>query len=163
MASVPRMAVTLRELHATDLDRMFGWEQHPAAVAMAAFTRADPTDRGAFDRHYDRIRAHPDTMLLAIEDDGDLAGTIGSFTMEGDREVTYWVDPSRWGRGIASAALRAFLEIETTRPLCGRVAAHNLGSARVLERAGFVRVGSDAGFAAGVGREVVEHLYELAR
>ncbi|MEZ5093993.1 GNAT family N-acetyltransferase [Nocardioides sp.] len=71
--------------------------------------------------------------------------------------------PSRWGRGIASAALRAFLEIETTRPLCGRVAAHNLGSARVLERAGFVRVGSDAGFAAGAGREVVEHLYELAR
>ena len=157
------MAVTLRELEDADLDLLFGWEQDPGAVAMAAFTRADPADREAFDRHYSRIRADPDTTLLAIEDDGDFVGTIGSYTMDGDREVTYWIDPSRWGRGVASAALRMFLGVETARPLCGRVAAHNVGSARVLERAGFVRVGSDSGYAAGVGREVVEHHYELER
>ena len=57
----------------------------------------------------------------------------------------------------------AFLEVETTRPLFARVAEHNVGSARVLARAGFERIGSDSGYAAGVGREVVEHIYRLAR
>jgi RimJ/RimL family protein N-acetyltransferase len=83
--------------------------------------------------------------------------------MDGEREVTYWVDPSRWGRGLASAALEALVRIEPVRPLFGRVAEHNPGSARVLTRAGFVRVGSDSGYAEGVGREVVEHIYRLDR
>jgi RimJ/RimL family protein N-acetyltransferase len=99
--------------------------------------------------------------VLAIDADGVLAGTIGSFTMEGEREITYWIDPSRWGRGIASAALDAFARIERTRPLFARAAEHNVGSARVLARAGFVRVGTDTAHADGVGRDVVEHIYRL--
>ena len=156
------MDIRLRDLEDADFDQLFEWEQHPDAVAMAAFTRADAADREAFDRHYARIRADPETTLLAIEADGAFAGTIGSYTMDGDREVTYWVDPSRWGRGIASTALRAFLSVELVRPLFARVAAHNLGSATVLERAGFERCGAETSFADGLGREVVEHIYRLA-
>jgi RimJ/RimL family protein N-acetyltransferase len=155
------MSVTLRMVEDADLDQLFEWERDPAAVAMAAFTRADPSDRAAFDRHYERIRNDSDCMLLAIDDDGAFAGTIGSFTMEGEREITYWIDPSRWGRGIASAALDAFAQIELTRPLFARVAEHNIGSAKVLARAGFVRIGSDTAHADGVGRDVVEHIYRL--
>ena len=155
------MVVRLREIEDADLDLVFTWEQDPGAIAMAAFTRADPADRGAFDRHYERIRADPDCTLLAIEDDGVLVGTIGSFTRDGRREITYWIDPSRWGRGIASAALRDFLGVEGTRPLFAACAAHNRGSATVLERAGFLRIGSETAYAGGAGREVVELLYEL--
>jgi RimJ/RimL family protein N-acetyltransferase len=64
------------------------------------------------------------------------------------------------GRGLASAALDAFAQIELTRPLLAR-AEHNIGSARVLARAGFVRVGSETAHADGVGRDVVEHIYRL--
>lgn len=159
-ASCPK--ITLRPLEDADLDQLFEWGRNPEAVAMAAFTRADPSDRVAFDDHQERIRNDPDCTLLAIVEAGDLVGTIGSFTMEGEREVTYWIDPSRWGRGLASAALAAFLEIETARPLFGRVAVHNIGSAKVLSGAGFTQVGSDSGYAAGVGREVAEHIYRLA-
>jgi RimJ/RimL family protein N-acetyltransferase len=155
------MRVRLREFEDADLDQVFEWGRDPNAVAMAAFTRADPSDRAAFDRHYQRIRNDPDCTLLAIDDDGVLAGTIGSFTMEGEREITYWIDPSRWGRGIASAALDAFARIERTRPLFARAAEHNIGSAKVLARAGFVRVGLDTAHADGVGRDVVEHIYRL--
>jgi RimJ/RimL family protein N-acetyltransferase len=144
-----------------DLDQVFEWERDPGAVAMAAFTRADPSDRAAFDRHYERIRNDSDCTLRAIDDDGAFAGTIGSFTVEGQREVTYWIDPSRWGTGLASAALDAFARIELTRPLFARVAEHNIGSAKVLARAGFVQVGSDTAHADGVGRDVVEHIYHL--
>jgi RimJ/RimL family protein N-acetyltransferase len=81
--------------------------------------------------------------------------------MEGKREVTYWIAPARWGQGLASRALQAFLAIEQTRPLYGRVAEHNAASAKVLARAGFVEIGSDTGFARGVGAEIVERIYRL--
>lgn len=87
---------------------------------------------------------------------------IASFTIDGEREVTYWIDPSRWGRGLASAALEAFVRVEETRPLFARVAEHNIGSAKVLGRAGFVQVDSETSYADGVGRNVVEHIYRLA-
>lgn len=151
----------LRTVEDADLDRIFEWQRDPDAVAMAAFTSADPSDREAFDAHYRRILADPDCTVLAIDVDGVLVGTIGSFTMEGEREITYWIDPSRWGQGMASMALEAFLEVETTRPLFAWVAEHNIASGKVLARAGFVRIGSDSGYAAGVGREVTEYIYRL--
>ena len=157
------MAITLRTFADGDLDALFIWESDPRAVQMAAFTRADPSDRSAFDAHYERVRANPSNTLLAIDDDGEFVGTVSSFTIEGEREVSYWIAPARWGQGLASQALRAFLEIELTRPVRGRVADHNAASAKVLARAGFVEVGTDTGFAAGVGAEVVERIFRLDR
>jgi RimJ/RimL family protein N-acetyltransferase len=157
------VAIALRNLVDGDLDALFDWERDPRAVQMAAFTRADPLDRGEFDAHYERVRSDPANTLLAIEDDGELVGTVASFTMEGERNVSYWIAPSRWGQGVASRALRAFLAMEPTRPLYGRVAEHNAASAKVLARAGFVQVGSEVSFAPGVGAELVEHIYRLDR
>jgi RimJ/RimL family protein N-acetyltransferase len=154
------MAIALRKFVDGDLDALFTWESDPRAVQMAAFRRGD---RSAFDAHYERVRSNPSNTLLAIDDDGEFVGTIGSFTREGEREVTYWIAPARWGQGLASRALRAFLAIESTRPLYGRVADHNVASAKVLARAGFVEVGSETAFARGVGAEVVEHVYRLDR
>jgi RimJ/RimL family protein N-acetyltransferase len=157
------VASALRKLVHSDLDALFDWERDPRAVQMAAFTRANPFDRSEFDAHYERVRSDPANTLLAIEDDGEFVGTVASFTMEGERNVAYWIAPSRWGQGVASRALRAFLEIEPTRPLYGRVAEHNAASAKVLARAGFVQVGSEVSFAPGVGADVVEHIYRLDR
>src|SRR5690349_24646230 len=150
------MTITLRPFADSDLDPLFAWESDPRAVRMAAFTRANPSDRRAFDAHYERVRSDPSNTLLAIDDAGEFVGTVGSFTIDGEREVTYWIAPARWGQGLATAALRAFLAIETTRPLYGRVAGHNAASATVLSRAGFVEVGSETAFAPGVGAEIVE-------
>lgn len=128
---------------------------------MAAFTRSDPADRAAFDAHYRRVRSDPDTTNLAIEADGVLAGMIASFTVEGDRELTYWIDPARWGRGIASGAVEMFIRRETQRPLFARVAAHNLGSSKVLLRNGFLKIGEETSWADGVRADVLEHVYRL--
>jgi RimJ/RimL family protein N-acetyltransferase len=157
------MAITLRTLTDGDLDALFVWESDPRAVQMAAFTRTDPSDRTAFEAHYERVRANPANTLLAIDDDGEFVGTVSSFTIEGEREVSYWIAPARWGEGLASRALQAFLAIERTRPLYGRVADHNAASAKVLTRAGFVEVGSGTAFAPGVGAEVTERIYRLER
>jgi RimJ/RimL family protein N-acetyltransferase len=155
------VTITLRDLRQDDLDDLFQWESDPTAVRMAAFTRADPADRAAFDAHHQRVRSDPDNTILAIEEDGVLAGMIGSFFVEGDRELTYWIDPVRWGRGIASGAVHSFLERETHRPLFARAAAHNVGSSKVLVRNGFMKIGEETSWAAGVGEDVGEHIYRL--
>ena len=71
------MDVKLQDLEDAHLDHLFTWERDPRAVAMAAFTRADPGDRAAFDEHYQRIRDDPDCTLRAIVCAGAMAGVIG--------------------------------------------------------------------------------------
>ena len=119
--------MVLREVRDDDVDALFEQSRDPEAVRMAAFTHADPNDRAAHDAHLSRIRTSPDVTHRAIEVDGELVGTIGTFTMEGDREITYWIDRRFWGRGLASRAVVAMLELEPVRPLWGRAA---LGSGR---------------------------------
>ena len=92
-----------------------------------------------------------------------MVGQIASFTIEESREISYWIDPARWGQGLASAALDMFLEIERTRPLHARIAEHNIASAKVLTRAGFVKIGWEVCYAEGVAHEVVEHIYRRER
>jgi RimJ/RimL family protein N-acetyltransferase len=155
------MATTLRPVRDEDHDALFDFQRDPDAVRMAAFTRADPDDRAAFDEHQHRVRTADGVRHRAIERDGVLVGTVAAFTIEGEREVTYWVDPSRWGEGIATDALRLLLAEEPERPVYGRVALHNKGSRRVLERCGFHVVGEDRGFAAGVGEDTDELVLRL--
>lgn len=158
---VDDVTITLRALHDDDLDDLFTWESDPAAASMAAFTRSDPTDRAAFEAHYRRVRSCRDNTTRAIDEDGALVGMIASFTIEGDQELTYWVDPGKWGRGIASEAVRLFISRETQRPLYARAAAHNRGSAKVLERNGFVKVGEETSWADGAGKDVLERIFRL--
>ena len=155
------MTIALRDLLDHDLDELFRWESDPAAAEMAAFTRADPADRGAFDSHYQRVRSNPENTLQVIEENGVPVGTIGSFTVDGSRELTYWIDPTRWGDGIASAAVKVFIGIETQRPLFARAAAHNAGSAKVLTRNGFMKIGEETSWAEGVAHDVLEFVYRL--
>jgi len=76
--------------------------------------------------------------------DGEVAGNILSFNRDGEREVGYWIDRAYWGRGVATAALSAFLRLEQTRPLHAGVAQHNLTSLRVLQKCGFTFIRSTA-------------------
>ena len=93
--------------------------------------------------------------------DGDVAGTIGSWGDADDREVTYWIGRTFWGRGVATRALEAFLAVDPTRPLHARVAADNIASRRVLEKCDFCVVGTDRGFAEARAAEIDELVLRL--
>ena len=99
-------------------------------------------DREAFDAHWRRILANPNVTNRTIVDEGRVAGNIGSWPQEGRRMIGYWIGREYWGRGIATAALAEFLGHDRVRPLHALVAAHNVGSIRVLEKCGFVRMGT---------------------
>ncbi|MCA2216701.1 GNAT family N-acetyltransferase [Jidongwangia harbinensis] len=153
--------VALRPILDADLDVLFDQMREPESVRMAAFTAADPDDRAAFDAHMARVRARPDVTMRAITAGGRLVGSIASFRVGGDTEVTYWIDRACWGQGIAGRALALLLGTVRTRPLLARAASDNVGSIRVLTRAGFVVVGTELSYANARDAEIVETILRL--
>ena len=134
------MKVALRRVEPDDLPVLYEHQADPVAYAMAAFP---PRDREAFMAHWERILADETVLVRAIVADGALAGNVLSFDRDDVREVGYWLAREFWGAGIATAALAAFLRIDTTRPLYAGVARHNAGSLRVLAKCGFVACGEE--------------------
>jgi RimJ/RimL family protein N-acetyltransferase len=141
----------LREIHEDDLDVLFEQQREPEAVAMAVFPARE---REAFDAHWRKLLADDTLVVRAIEVDGEVAGNIGSWEQDGLQLVGYWLGREFWGRGLATAALAELARELETRPLHAWVASSNVGSIRVLEKCGFVRVGERT-------TDIEEYLYEL--
>ncbi len=154
--------VRLREVTAADLPIFFEHQLDPEANYMAAFTRKDYTSWEAFTAHWTRILSDDTTTNRTILCDGEVAGHVSKYEEGPDHpEVTYWLGKAFWGKGIATAALQAFLVHITARPIYARAAKDNRGSVRVLEKCGFTIVGEDKGFANARDHEVEEYLLQL--
>ena len=153
--------VALRPIDDSDLDALFEQMRDPESVRMAAFTAENPDDRTAFDVHMARVRRLPGVTNRAVTVDGRLVGSIASFVVDGDTEVTYWIDRSFWGQGIASRALALLLESVPVRPVFARAASDNVGSLKVLQRTGFAVIGTATSFANARNKEIEETILRL--
>lgn len=155
-------SVTLREVIPADLPLFFEFQRDPDAHYMAAFTPRDPNDRATFDSHWVRIMADETIVNRTILADGVVVGNIASFMMFGEREVGYGIAKAYWGKGIATAALRLFLDtVISERPLHARAAKDNLGSLRVLQKCGFVVTGYEMAYAEARGKAIEEAILVL--
>ena len=148
--------VTLREVVEADVAIFFEHQLDPVAVQMAAFTTKQPADPERFKAHWARLFGDEQIVKRSVLVDGAVAGLMVSWQQEGRREISYWLGQEYWGRGIATSALRMFLEQELRRPLHARAALDNVGSIRVLEKCGFAIEGHDRGFANARGEEIDE-------
>ena len=153
--------ISLRPSVEEDLEYFFQFQLDKEANYLAAFTQQDPTDKAAYIEKYSLLYEDPSTHNKTILVDNEIAGSIARFIMFGENDVSYWIGKQYWGKGVATIALQQFLEIEKTRPLHGRVAFDNYGSQKVLEKCGFVKTGSDKGFANARGKEIEEFIYKL--
>jgi RimJ/RimL family protein N-acetyltransferase len=155
------MRCALREVRDEDLALLFEQWADPVAARMAAFTAPDHMDRDAFERRWSRLRADETVISRAIVVDGEVAGTIGSWGDPDEREVTYWIGRSYWGKGVATGALNLFLTVERSRPLHARVASDNVASRRVLEKCGFRVIATERSFAEARSAEIEELVLQL--
>jgi RimJ/RimL family protein N-acetyltransferase len=144
-------AKVLRDVRANDLDAFFEHQREPEATAMAIFPARD---REAFDAHWRRILADDTLIKKTIVHGDQVAGNVLSWQQDGQQLVGYWVGRAFWGRGLATRALQELVTELTRRPLHAWVATSNVGSIRVLEKCGFVQVGSRT-------TDVEELLFEL--
>ena len=134
--------VVLRDVIESDLPIFFEHQLDEEAVKTAAFPSRDSD---SFMAHWAKIRRDEKNILRTILFDGQVAGNIVSWEQDSEQWVGYWIGKAYWGRGVGTAALRVFLEQVKTRPLYAYVAKHNIGSIRVLEKCGFVRVSEAEG------------------
>lgn len=155
------MQVKLRPTQISDLELFFQFQLDEEAIYLAAFTPKDPANKNAYLEKYAKHLADPTINMQTILADEIIVGSIAKFEMEGDAEITYWIDRDHWGKGIGTAALKLLLAIENTRPIMGRVAFDNIGSQKVLENCGFVMIGKDKGFANARQAEIEEYIYKL--
>jgi len=149
--------IILRNVTESDLPILFEQQLDPEATAMAAFPSRD---HDAFMAHWKKIMGYEKSIIKTILRDGQVAGCILSWEMEGEREVGYWLGKEYWGKGIATQAVAEYISIVKTRPLMAHVARHNIGSRRVLEKCGFKVIGEDK-YTNPAGIEVEEFVLKL--
>jgi RimJ/RimL family protein N-acetyltransferase len=151
-------SIQLRDAIETDLSIFYEQQLDPEAIQMAAF----PTrGKDAFMAHWSKIITDNSVLIKTILFSGNVAGNIVCFEQLGEREIGYWLGKEYWGKGIASAALRQFLELIETRPLYAHVAKHNIASKRVLEKCGFNVVAEDQFFSKVFGKDIEEYILIL--
>jgi RimJ/RimL family protein N-acetyltransferase len=130
--------VRLRDVREDDLPTLFEHQMDPEANGMANFPARG---RDAFMAHWAKILADETLLAKTVVHDDTIAGNVVSWTHDGERDVGYWIGREHWGKGVATAALSAFLAELPERPLFAHVAEHNVGSIRVLEKCGFSNLG----------------------
>jgi [ribosomal protein S5]-alanine N-acetyltransferase len=145
-----------------DLETFFQFQLNLEANYLAAFTAKDPNDKAAYIEKYSRFLNDPTINMRTIKINDAIAGSIAKFILDNEAEITYWIDRKYWGKGIATNALKEFLKIEKMRPIRGRVAFDNIASQKVLEKCGFVKIGTDKGFANARQAEIEEYIYKLS-
>jgi ribosomal-protein-alanine N-acetyltransferase len=157
-----KLYIKLRLTEIADLDTLFQFQLDKEGGYLAAFMPKDHTDKAAYLNKYTKLLDDPTVNNQTIFLDNIIVGSIAKFVMEGDTEITYWIDKKLWGQGIATKALNEFLEVETIRPIFGRVAFDNFASQKVLEKCGFAKIGTDKGFANARQIEIEEFIYKLS-
>ncbi len=153
--------IELKHTNQNDLETLFLFQLDKDANYLAAFTSKNPSDKNAYIEKWTRLFSDEKINIRTILLKKEIVGSIAKFEMEGNAEITYWIGKEFWGKGIASNALKQFLEIEKTRPIFGRIAFDNLGSKKVLENCGFSKIGNEKGFANAREKEIEEFIYEL--
>ncbi len=174
-----QMRVMLRETRREDVPRFFEHQTDPEGMRMVGSVRANHLDRDAFIARWDGILANDALIKRAIvlaepASGGEIVvGSINCFeripdparpcTIFPGPEIGYWLGREHRGKGIASEAVKLFLADVTRRPLYARAASDNVGSIRVLQKAGFKEIGREMFFANmrgtdGKGEEIEETL-----
>jgi RimJ/RimL family protein N-acetyltransferase len=156
-----KINIKLRPTKISDLESLFQFQLDKEGGYLAAFMPKDSTDKAAYINRHTKLLDDPTVNNQTIILDNTIVGSIAKFVIEGDTEITYWIDRKFWGQGIATKALKEFLTIETIRPIFGRVAFDNFGSQKVLEKCGFAKIGSDNGFANARQTEIEEFIFKL--
>jgi RimJ/RimL family protein N-acetyltransferase len=126
--------IELRDVIEADLPIFFEHQREPEANEMAEFPARE---RDAFMAHWHKNLRNETAIHKTVVVDGRVAGNVVSWEQDGHREVGYWIGKEFWGRGVATTALRRFVDLVVTRPLYGHAAKHNAASIRVLEKCGF--------------------------
>jgi [ribosomal protein S5]-alanine N-acetyltransferase len=146
--SITTARLVLRHTRASDADAVFAYASDPdVTLHMDWATHTDVSQSRAFLAHTETERLAGAEALWAITLAGDdrLIGVIAVRPHGHKADFGYVIARAHWGRGIATEAARAVIDATFRLPEVTRVWAtcsiDNVGSRRVLEKAGLDREG----------------------
>jgi RimJ/RimL family protein N-acetyltransferase len=136
----------LRRLTPADLPDMHALDADPGLVRwLYDDPRSEEESRRALQRRLDRDPATGLTLAVEIRDSGAFAGHV-SLTVDvvhKQGEIGFMFSPAHQGKGYATEAARAMLElgfgVYGLHRIVGRAEARNVASTRVMERLGMRR------------------------
>lgn len=112
---------------------------------------------------------NPKNIVFGIELDGSIVGAVGIHKIEQGHkaEIGYWLGQDYWGRGIMTDVVKkasdfAFKEFKLKR-LFACVFTGNEGSARVLEKNGYVYEGTLKKNVMKDNKSIDERIYALIK
>ncbi len=152
--------VVLRKTESSDLEALFLHQLDNESAYMAAFVNEKWNDKNAYLDKWNKLLADNANIRTIIADD-KIAGSVSTWLLMDELQISYGLGKEYWHRGIATNALQQFLAITKERPLYGRVAFDNIGSAKVLMKCGFRKIGEDKFYAFARKQEIVEFIYLL--
>ena len=140
----------VRSWRKSDLDALVRYANNPNIAANLRDQFPHPYTRFAAASYLVEVRSAQVETSFAVEHAGEAIGGIG-FKLGTDvarlsAEMGYWLGEPHWGRGLTTRAVLAtsdwaFEHYKLTR-IFAMAFSHNVGSMRVLEKAGFEREGT---------------------
>ncbi|MGI2176092.1 GNAT family N-acetyltransferase [Shewanella ulleungensis] len=140
------MNIYLKDVSEQDLSLLFEFQNDPIANNMAD---VPAREREAFYQHWQQnIFANDQGIAIGIWHNNLLVGHLVSWVNlelatpdEPEvRLIGYWIGRKYWGQGIATQALKLFLQQYITSPVYAYIDAQNQGSLKVAQANGFVDV-----------------------
>ena len=137
----------LRELTPDDWPVIFAYQNEPLYLRYYPWTERPEADVRAFlkmliDYQSEQPRRKCQ-LAITLPETGDLIGNCGirrKPDSEREADIGYELAPAHWGRGYATEAVRALVKLGFREWRLHRISAwcvaDNVGSARVLEKAG---------------------------
>jgi RimJ/RimL family protein N-acetyltransferase len=148
--AIPELGLLARPIEREDAVEWFAFAGLPQVKEHTSSTVATVEDLlAAIDRCNATDPSSPVCFSLRRSPGDTLVGTVGFHTVSAinrTAEITYEVDPSHWGRGIASLACQAAVSWAFSQLRLVRVQATaldtNVASQRVLTKCGFLLEGT---------------------
>ena len=140
-------AATLRDWSTNDAVSLVKYADNPRIACHLRDAFPSPYTKKDADRFIALATGPGRHLYLAIDIGGEAVGGIGVSPLDDVKrrtaEIGYWLAEPFWGRGIATAAVRALVPVafETTGivRLEAGIFSDNPASMRVLEKCGFLR------------------------
>jgi hypothetical protein len=106
--------LTLRPTLYADLETHYQFQLDEEANYLAAFTSSSSSDKKAYLEKYAKFLNEPSINNQTILIDGIIVGSIAKFVIEGDAEITYWIDRKFWDVELQQRHLKRFFQLKQT-------------------------------------------------
>jgi RimJ/RimL family protein N-acetyltransferase len=144
-----RPDVVLRSYDWTMIAALIDAADDPRIPVYMCETFPSPYTREAAESWLEIATEPSPPLHFAVYVSGRFAGGVGATLLDADSvgvaEIGWWINPEYWGRGIATAAVRALIdemfESRGLERLWAPVMEPNVASARVAEKAGMILEG----------------------